>query len=247
MKLSALLMTTTLAFSLAACNDADASGTMSKKDVETIVYEYIMENPEIIRDAMIALEAKQDQLILDETRALVAANKAVIYNDKRDFSLGPDNAKVTIIEFFDYNCGYCKNSTKWLQDMMEKHPKDVRVVFKELPLLDSRTKTSRNAAKAALAAGKQGKYADMHFALMEARGLTWERVKTLADEAGVDTRKLEADMEDAALDKHINDNMAIAEQIPLFGGTPFFIIGDEFISGANTQKLNSALEKALGS
>ena len=156
-----------------ACSQASDVSTTDRAAIEKIVHEYIMENPEIIIEAQIAHEAKQDW------NSINSAENA-IYNDVRDVVIGPDNAKVTIVEFFDYNCSFCKRSTDWLVETIEKHPKDVRVIFKELPILDNRSRTSRMAAKAAIAAHRQGKYLEMHTALMEASGLSVQRVEDLS-------------------------------------------------------------------
>lgn len=229
-----------LALSLAACTQADASGDMDRKQVESIIQEYLMEHPEIIREAMIALNDKEEA-------AAMARVKKDIYNDKRDVVIGPDDAKVTIVEFFDYNCGFCKKSTDWLMTSMEKNPKDIRVIFKELPLLDGRTRTSRNAAKAALAAGKQGKYAEMHVALMTERSLTKERIDAIAEKIGLNMKLFEQDVNDPEVVTLIEDNLTLAQNIPMFGGTPFFLINDQHISGANTDRLEAILAEELGS
>ena len=174
MKRLVTLALSTCILALPACSQAGETSSLAKSDIEKIVKEYLMENPEIIRDALIELDAREE-------RAAMAAVKDELFNDKRDAVIGPKDAKVTIVEFFDYNCSFCKKSTEWLQTVMEEHPDDVRVIFKELPLLDKRTRTSRNAAKAALAADRQDKYAEMHFALMAERGLSEERIDQIAD------------------------------------------------------------------
>jgi len=237
------LMTTTLALAFTAfsgCAQAGPVSSADKAEIENIVRAYLLENPEIIREALIELEKKDD-------RAIIADVENELKNDKRDITYGPANAKVTIVEFFDYNCGFCKKSTDWLKTVMEDHPNDVRIVFKELPILDGRTKTSRNAAKAALAAAKQGKYKEMHFALMDARGLTTERIDTLAAENGIDVKKMRKDMEDSKLDKYLEDTLTLASRIPPLTGTPFFVINDEYIPGANTDALQQLLDDALKS
>jgi len=127
------------------------------------------------------------------------------------------------------------------------HPNDVRVIFKELPILDGRTKTSRNAAKAALAAHRQGKYLEMHTALMEASGLTPERIKSVAKDVGLNVKKLEKDMQDPELDVMLEDTLILANRIPALSGTPFFIINDMMIAGADTDRLQASLEAALES
>lgn len=227
-----------LALSLAACSQAGASGELDRKQVEAIIQDYLLENPEIIRDAMIALNDKEE-------RQAMAAVRDDIYNDKRDVVIGPKNAKVTIVEFFDYNCGFCKKSTDWLMEAIEQNPKDIRVIFKELPLLDGRTRTSRNAALAALAAGKQGKYSEMHVALMEERSLTKERINEIAEELGLKMELFQADLGDPEIALLIEDNLTLAQNIPMFGGTPFFLINDETVSGADTDRLQTLLDAAL--
>ena len=224
---------------ISGCAQAESKGRdMKRVDVENIIKEYLMENPEILREALIELDKKED-------RAAIAAVSDALFKDPRDVSIGPKDAKVTVVEFFDYNCGFCKNSSDWLKGVMDKYPKDVRVVFKELPILDGRTKTSRNAAKAALAAGRQGKYSTMHFSLMNERSLTKERVLAIAEKAGLDMEKLKKDMEDPEMDRQLEDGLLLANRIPSLTGTPFFVINDDFIAGADRNRLDEMLENAL--
>ena len=224
---------------ISGCAQAESKGRdMKRADVENIIKEYLMENPEILREALIELDKKED-------RAAIAAVSDALFKDPRDVSIGPKDAKVTVVEFFDYNCGFCKNSSDWLKGVMDKYPKDVRVVFKELPILDGRTKTSRNAAKAALAAGRQGKYSTMHFSLMNERSLTEERVFAIAEKAGLDMEKLKKDMKDPEMDRQLEDGLLLANRIPSLTGTPFFVINDDFIAGADRNRLDEMLENAL--
>ena len=233
---------TAIALTLVAvsgCAQAESKGRdMKRADVEKIIKEYLMENPEILREALIELDKKED-------RAALAAVSDALFKDPRDVSIGPKDAKVTVIEFFDYNCGFCKTSSDWLKGVMEKYPNDVRIVFKELPILDGRTKTSRNAAKAALAAARQGKYSTMHFSMMKERSLTEERVFALAEKAGLDMDKLKKDMKDKELDRQLEDGLLLANRIPSLTGTPFFVINDDFIAGADSKKLDEMLKAAL--
>lgn len=224
---------------VSGCAQAESKGRdMKRADVENIIKEYLMENPEILREALIELDKKED-------RAAIAAVSDALFKDPRDVSIGPKDAKVTIVEFFDYNCGFCKTSSEWLKDVMDKYPDDVRVVFKELPILDGRTKTSRNAAKVALAAARQGKYRTMHFSMMKERSLTKERVSALAKKAGLDMDKLNKDMQDKELDRQLEDALLLANRIPSLTGTPFFVINDDFIAGADRNKLDAMLKEAL--
>ena len=229
----------------AGCAQAQNSPELNTAQVEAIVKDYLLENPEIIREALIKLQEKEELQKQQDSKDILRLAADEIYNDPRDMSLGPKNAKVTIVEFFDYNCGFCKKSTGWVKDVLKENPDDVRFVFKELPILDARNKTSRNAAKAALAAGRQGEYETMHFMLMSERGLTAERVRSMAEKAKLDMDKFDKDMLDPALDKHIDDTIRLAQRIPSLTGTPFFIIGDEYVPGANTEILQEMLKKAL--
>lgn len=235
------LTTTAIALSLfatAGCAQAQSPSSADRAQIESVIKDYLMKNPEIIQDAL-------DELDRKEEAAMMAAVRNGIENDARDVKIGPANAKVTMVEFFDYNCGFCKRSTDWVNKTLEAHPNDVRVIFKELPILDGRTKTSRNAAKAALASHKQGKYLEMHTALMEASGLTPERIKDIARDIGLDVKKLERDMQDPEIDALLEDTLILANRIPSLTGTPFFIINDMMIAGADTDRLQASLEAAL--
>ena len=229
----------------ASCAEAGPTTTMSKTEIETLVKDYLLENPEIIRDAIIKLQEKEAVQEQELQRESIASAKDALENDPRDASIGPDDAKVTIVEFFDYNCGFCKRATPWIEEAAKKYDDDVRIVFKELPILDERTKTSRIAARAALAADKQGKYKEMHFALMSQKRLSGAIVRETAEEIGLDMKRYEADLADPTIDQHINDTLQLANRLPALTGTPFFIVGDEYVSGADTDRLERLVEAAL--
>lgn len=229
----------------ASCAEAGPTTNLTKSEIEALVKDYILENPEIIRDAFIKLQEKEAALEQERFRESIVSAKDSLENDPRDPSIGPKNAKVTVVEFFDYNCGFCKRATPWLEQTIDKYGDDIRVVFKELPIMDQRTKTSRLAARAALAAQRQGKYAEMHFALMGEQRLTGASIRKTAEEIGLDMRKYEADLADATIDQHINDTLELANRLPALTGTPFFVIGDEYISGANTARLEELIKSKL--
>jgi len=229
----------------ASCAEAGPSTNMSKSEIEALVKDYILENPEIIRDAFIKLQEKEALKEQETFRESIAQAKDALENDPRDPSIGPNDAKVTIVEFFDYNCGFCKRATPWIEEAIEKYGDDIRVVFKELPILDDRTKTSRLAARAALAAQRQGKYAEMHFALMERPRLSGAIIRETAEDVGLDMRKYEADLADPTIDKHVGDVIALANQLPALTGTPFFVVGENYISGADTARLERLVKEEL--
>jgi len=229
----------------ASCAEAGPTTNMTKSEIEALVKDYILENPEIIRDAFIKLQEKEALKEQETFRESIISAKDLLENDPRDPSIGPKDAKVTIVEFFDYNCGFCKRATPWVEQAIETYGEDIRVVFKELPILDNRTKTSRLAARAALAAHRQGKYAEMHFALMEQPRLSGEIIRKTAEDVGLDMRKYEADLADPTIDQHVSDIILLAERLPALTGTPFFVVGEDYISGADTARLEQLVKAKL--
>ncbi len=225
--------------SFSGCAQASEDKTaLSKSEIEKIVKTYLLDNPEVIRDALVILDERED-------RQSIQAVAKELRHDKRDYSIGNKNAKVTIVEFFDYNCTFCKRSTGWVKEVMEKYPNDVRFIFKELPILERRTRTSRNAAKAALAAHKQGKYSEMHFALMDASDVSQKFINSTAIKLGLNMKQFEKDMKSEDLDTHLEDTMYLASLIPSLTGTPFFVINDQFLGSGDEAKLQSLLNEEL--
>ena len=241
------LMTSIAALGImtASCAEAGPTTNLTKAEIETLVKEYLLENPEVIRDAIIKLQEKELAQEQESYRESIISAKDSLENDPRDPVIGPKNAKVTIVEFFDYNCGFCKRATPWVEEAVKEYGDDIRVVFKELPILDDRTRTSRLASRAALAAQRQGKYSEMHFELMKQQRLSGDIIRETAEKIGLDMRKYEADLADATIDQHINDTLQLADRLPALTGTPFFVIGDEYISGANTTRLEEIVQEKL--
>lgn len=230
--------------SAASCAQA-APSDLDRAEIEEIVRAYILENPEIIREAMVELQRKQAREAEQRTRDALEQYSDQLLRDPRDFAIGPRDAKVQIVEFFDYNCGFCKRSTGWVQNILNEHPDDVRFVFKELPVLTGREGTSYTAARAALASARQGKYKRMHFALMDERALTKERILQVAKAQGLNVEQLERDMDDPAILRQIEDAHDLSANIPALTGTPFFVINDAYVSGASVEQLNAAVDEAL--
>jgi len=239
LKTTTILTTALLFSSMAGCAEAGQKiEPNSKAEIEQIIWAYLLKNPEIIEEALMILDERRD-------RDSIVAVANELRKDKRDFSIGPKNAKVTMVEFFDYNCTFCKQSTSWVQNVMSQYPDDVRIVFKELPILERRTKTSRNAAKAALAAKNQGKYMEMHLALMDGTALNSKFIKSAAVKIGLNLKKFETDMASPDFDEQLEDAMYLASIIPGLTGTPYFVINDNFLASGNTEALQSMLDEAL--
>lgn len=243
-KPSLVVAVTALAL-LPACAQPGAGGA-SKSEIEKIVREYILENPEIIEEALISLSEKEKIAQAASAQAAIAANASELYAHAGDYSIGPADAKVTVVEFFDYRCGYCKRSVDWVRALPEEYDGEVRVVFKELPIFGG---ISETAALAALAAGKQGKYLEMHVALMGIKSnddLTDANIDAVAKAAGINVAKMRADMKSTAVKQQLADMMVLGQNLAV-AGTPGFFIADQYIEGANIPLIESAIEDALKS
>jgi protein-disulfide isomerase len=204
--------------------------------VKDIVKRYLVEHPEVLLDGIKALQAKQDAEQADQAKTTIASLRKQLLHDPRDLVVGNPNGDVTLVEFFDYRCGYCKVSLPGLTALIKGDP-NLRVVLKEFPILGP---DSVIASRAAIASQAQGKYAAFHDEMMANKGaLGKDKIMSLAKEAGLDTTKLQSDMEKPAVDKLIADNHDLAEKLAI-NGTPAFIIGDTLIPGAVDQQTLSA-------
>jgi len=220
-----------LAFVLTACSPGGAKAPAPTDPAfGAAVRNYLLANPEVIEEAQKAL-AEKKQLAL--FKSAVA--------DSDDPFIGKRNAKVTIIEFFDYRCPYCMHAADWVLQQPAKN-KDVRVVFKEMPFL---TKESYEASQAALAANKQGKYAGIHRALMHTTGeLNSASIDKAAQSAGVDVKRMRRDMDSVAVIEHLNRVKKLSETAKV-ESTPTFLINGILVAGFDEKALDAAIEKAL--
>lgn len=230
-----------LALSQVSC--AQEVNTADKEAVEEIVRAYLLENPEVIIEALEALEEKRKAEESVRAREAVIANSDAIYNDARHYSIGPDDADVTIVEFFDYRCGPCRGAAPWINAAPAKYDGKVRVVFKEFPILSPE---SQQAALAALAAGEQGKYPEMHRALMADRsGFKDADIDRVAASVGVDVAKMREDMKSPALSKALADTQQLARTVGV-NSTPTFIVNGEVFSGLDRERIERLIEEGQG-
>lgn len=223
----ALLLAALLALPLPAAA-ADSFTPAQQDEINRLVRQYILDNPEIILEAVQALEARKqgeaDQrrvAAIEETYADLAAHPDTPV-------IGNPDGDVVVVEFFDYNCGYCRKMT---QDMFQLVEADggIRYVLKELPIFGD---DSRYAAKAALAAARQDRYAEFHYALMTAGvKIDVATTRAIAQSIGLDMARLETDMLDPALDEELDRNYALARSLGV-EGTPAMVIGKQFVPGA---------------
>lgn len=208
-----------------------------------VVRPYLIAHPEVLDEAVQARQANEDQTRVDHINAAVAANPALLRPDARDPSFGPADAKVTVIEFFDFRCPGCKAVADDYLRLIQSQP-DVRFVFKEWPILDrDGPPLSQYAARAALAAHKQGKYLQVHQALMAERALTQESIEQILVAAGVDLARAKADIASAETTRHVADIHTTAATFKLTG-TPTFLINGKTTSSIAPEEVLKAIEAA---
>jgi protein-disulfide isomerase len=196
--------------------------------IQSIVHDYLTKNPDLLVGALHAAEAKLDRDADAKTASLIADHRHEIYDNPQTPVGGNPQGKVTLVEFFDYRCPYCKQTQPPL-DKLEAEDPALRVVYKEFPILGP---VSVSAAHAALAAVRQGKYEAFHRALMNAHGsLTDDTVFRIAKSVGLDVAQLRRDMATPQISGAIEANMKLADALGI-NGTPAFVIGDQVVPGA---------------
>lgn len=219
-----------------------ADFSQSQEDrIKELAREYILENPEIIAEAITLLQANQESAKLERQQQNLAQIQPELINPPENTVIGNPDGKVTVVEFFDYNCGYCKSMFETVLDSMQDND-EIRLVLIEFPILGP---NSVVASKAALASREQDLYGPFHQAMMSHRGsLNEATIMTLARGVGIDVNQLQKDMKDPSLDEIIDKNRAIAQQLEI-SGTPAFIVGSTLIPGAvSAEQFNQLVEQA---
>jgi protein-disulfide isomerase len=218
-------------------------------EASAYVRQALLNDPQMLEDAIGALQNLREQDQASQAQAAIDAVKPALFSDPRDASLGVADAKFTLVEFFDYNCGYCKVAANWTREQLEAHPDDIRIIFKDFPVLEGRAPGSQESSLAAMAVWEQGAdvFHDFHFAMMEAKGgFDSERIDEIAKAAGVDVDKMRAVMleKSEGYVAHMNDTMSLAASLRI-DGTPAFIADGILVHGANTDELQRLLDEAL--
>jgi protein-disulfide isomerase len=224
-------------FTFALCGaplSASAQGfsDAQRGDIETIVRNYLIAHPEVLEEAMNELSKRQAAAEAEKHEAGVAKNADTIFNSPRGVTLGNKDGDVTFVEFFDYNCGYCKRAMADMLDLMKSDPK-LKVVLKEFPVL---SQGSVEAAQVAVAVRMQDpsgkKYLDFHQKLLGGRGAADKaRAMAVAKEVGLDMARLEKDMASQEAKATIEENFRLAEAMGM-NGTPSYVIGKQVVIGA---------------
>jgi protein-disulfide isomerase len=198
-----------------------------KRQLGDIIKQYLIENPEVVRDALQELERRQVAEANEKAKKTISARAKEIYQSSEDLVLGNAKGEVAMVEFFDYNCGYCKRAIPEIEKLINSD-KSVKVIIKEFPILGP---GSIFAAKAAIASRLQGKYVAFHNAMTAAEGVKDEtNVLDIAKQVGIDVEKLKVDMESEAVADVIRRNYNLADALSI-SGTPSFIIDDTLEHG----------------
>ncbi len=206
------------------------SASPEQRALEQTIHQYLLDHPDVMLEVLDVLRARQQATAAENARANLAAHRDELVNDPASPVAGNPDGDVTLVEFFDYHCAYCKGVLKTVMTVLDEDP-GLRMVFKEFPILGA---DSVAAARAALASRNQDadKYVEFHTALMSTRGrLTQPRILAIARDVGFDAERLEADMASPEITKAIERNLALAQALGI-NGTPSFVIGDQLIPGA---------------
>ena len=202
----------------------------------------LLNNPEILREASERLQQQETAAMQQAARAAISQNLPALNDDLRDPAIGPADARVTVVQFFDYRCPYCKQIADAYMALVRANP-DVRFVFKEWPILDRDEPLSEYAARAALAAAAQDRYAEVHQALMAAQTIDNASVNAILVANGIDMARAQADIAAAERGQHLTDVMTLARNIGL-SGTPTFIVNGEIVNARSIDDLQSAIDGA---
>jgi protein-disulfide isomerase len=210
----------------------EAFSAAQAREIENIVKNYLVQHPEVLQEAMEALDRRQKEAEADKARVTIKDNNATIFNSTHQVVLGNPQGKVTMVEFFDYNCAYCKRSLADMLDLL-KTDSDLKFVLKEFPVLGP---GSVEAAQVAVAARMQDpsgkKYMEFHQKLLGGRGPADKmRALAVAKDVGFDMARLEKDMNSDEVKATIEENMKLADALGV-SGTPTYVVGDEVVVGA---------------
>ncbi len=193
-----------------------------RAEIEGMIKSYLLKHPEVMVEVSKELEKRQASMQAETNKKVIVDRKASIFRAPTDFVYGNPKGEITVVEFFDYNCGWCKKAVDEINKLVKADPQ-VRIVLKELPIFGE---ASMLAAKAAMASLKQGKYWDFHVALMKEKQVSKDNLFKIAEKAGLNVDKLKAEMADPIYDAALKENAAIAQDLGI-EGTPGFIVDDK--------------------
>lgn len=231
------LLIALLATKSAYATDNAAFTPQQQTAIQTIVHDYLIKNPNVILEAVQSLQQKAHAAMVQKAQQVINTQSPILFNDPNSPVAGNPKAPISVVEFFDYQCPYCKRIAPAINQLTKENPQ-VRVVYKELPIFGD---SSVFAAQAALAAEKQNKYLPFHLALMEAKPpFSSQQILTIAKSVGIDINQLQTDMKNQAITSEIKSNIALANQMQLIG-TPAFVVAKIAMNGNTINKPSNSL------
>jgi protein-disulfide isomerase len=239
--LASLLAATAL---LTAPASAQTFSDDQRQQIEGIIKDYLMKHPELIQDVMSELDKKQQEADAAKATATIKDNNATLFNSPHQVVLGNPQGKIQVVEFFDYNCGFCKRALPDMMSLLKDNP-DIKFVLKEFPVLGEGSVEAAHVAVAARMQDPTGKkYIDFHQKLLGGRGPADKaRALAVAKDVGFDMTRLEKDMNSDEVKTTIDEDMKLADALGV-NGTPSYVIGDELVVGA--VGLDALKEKIAG-
>jgi protein-disulfide isomerase len=226
-------------------SSANSSMPKDRAGLDQAIHDYLMAHPEVVVDALKAAQQQADAQAAEQSRRTISTKHKELFESPDDLVRGNPKGDVTLVEFFDYRCPYCKQVEPSLDALLKEDGK-LRIVYKEFPILGE---ASVYATRVALAAKKQGKYAEFHRAMMATKGdIGDEMVLKIATSIGLDVGKIKTDMSAPDIDKLIDTNYALADALNI-QGTPAIIVGGTLIPGAvdlDTLRKNIAAARSGG-
>jgi protein-disulfide isomerase len=244
-RLPALLAAAAIALAGVTSVSAQSFSEPQRAEIEKIIKDYLLKHPEVLQDAMAELEKRQALAEAEKARSAVKTHADAIFNSSRQVTLGNPQGDVTFVEFFDYNCGYCKRALDDMNALLAKDPK-LKVVLKEFPVLGP---GSTDAAKVAVAVRMQDKsgkkYLEFHQKMLTGRGQA-DRARALAvaKDVGLDMARLEKDLKSEEIDATLAESQKLADALGL-NGTPSYVIGNDVVVGAvGLAKLSEKIQAA---
>jgi protein-disulfide isomerase len=231
-RLASLLAAAAISIAGVTAASAQTFSEPQRGEIEKIVRDYLLKHPELLQDVMAELEKKQQTAEAEKARSAVKTHSEALFNSPRQVTLGNPQGDVTFVEFFDYNCGYCKRALGDMTALMGKDPK-LKVVLKEFPVLGPGSVEAAQVAVAVRMQDKGGKkYMEFHQKMLLGRGQADKaRAMAVAKEIGLDMARLEKDLKSDEITATLQESAKLAEALGL-NGTPSYVIGNDVVIGA---------------
>ena len=225
-----LLAVTAAALALGTAAPALAFTASEKTDIEGVVRDYLIRNPEVLLEAMDALQAKRQTEELAAQQNAIAKAGPNLFATPAGTVLGNPKGDVTIVEFFDYNCGYCKRAMSDMQSLIKTDPQ-LRFVLKEIPVLGPQSVEASHVSLAFRHVAPE-RYAEFHTKLLGLKGVANEEsALSVAEELGVDEKAMRVAMKSPEVEAALQEDSRIAQLLQI-NGTPSYVIADEVVPGA---------------